>query len=123
MSFPWAVASLSTAMAYVAVGFGVALAYLLFGLDRADPSARGSYAFRALIAPGLSLLWPLVLYRWASSAPADVRAPMRHAKVHRAAWICLAVIVPAILFAAFLQRRSVTPMPPAQRLSDAETSR
>jgi hypothetical protein len=30
-----------------------------------DPAARGAYAFRPLLLPGLVLLWPLVAWRWA----------------------------------------------------------
>jgi hypothetical protein len=50
---------------YAAVGFGVAVAFLIFGLDRVDDGAHGAYAFRPLMLPGLILLWPLVLWRWA----------------------------------------------------------
>ena len=124
MNFPWANAILAVAMAYLAVGAVVGLAFLLFGLDRADPGARGSYGFRALIGPGLALLWPLVVYRWlASPANEDGSAPVRQADAHRAAWLCLAVIVPAILLAGFLQRRPSLPTPPAQRLSALEAPR
>ena len=49
---------------YLAIGAVVAAAFLLFGLDRIDPRARGAYLFRPMIAPGLILLWPLVLPRW-----------------------------------------------------------
>jgi hypothetical protein len=56
------------ARVYGAVGCAVAAAFLLFGIDRIDPSARGSYAFRTLIAPGAVLLWPLVLVRWLALA-------------------------------------------------------
>ncbi|EFO34133.1 conserved hypothetical protein [Roseibium sp. TrichSKD4] len=49
---------------YLYVGAGVALVFLLFGMDRIDASAHGSYAFRPLLIPGICLLWPLVLYRW-----------------------------------------------------------
>jgi hypothetical protein len=55
---------LQAASIYGAAGFGVAVAFLLFGLERAAPSARGAYAFRPLLVPGLMLLWPLVLWRW-----------------------------------------------------------
>jgi hypothetical protein len=121
MNFPWANAILAVAMAYVAVGAVVALAFLLFGLDRTDPAARGAYGFRALIGPGLALLWPLVAYRWlASPANDDGQAPARQANAHRVAWLCLAVIVPVILLAGFLQRRTTIPTPPAQRLSALE---
>ena len=49
---------------YGKIGAGVAALFLLFGVDRVEPSARGSYLFRPLVAPGVILLWPLVLWRW-----------------------------------------------------------
>jgi hypothetical protein len=124
MSFPGAAAILAVAIAYIAVGGCVALAFLLFGLDRADPAARGAYGFRALVAPGLALLWPLVVYRWlVAPAVADAQAPVRQARAHRVAWLCLAFVAPALLLAGFAQRRSVTPSPPSVRLSASEALR
>ena len=52
------------AAAYVSCGGAVAATFLAFGLDRIDPAARGGYAFRPLLVPGLILLWPLVLVTW-----------------------------------------------------------
>ena len=52
------------AKAYLAVGLCVGAAFILFGIERLDPSARGAYAFRPLLLPGLTILWPLVLRRW-----------------------------------------------------------
>ncbi|MCC6716492.1 MAG: hypothetical protein IT555_01280 [Acetobacteraceae bacterium] len=49
---------------YGVAGVVVAVAFLFLGLDRIDPAARGAYAFRPLLVPGLVLLWPLVLWRW-----------------------------------------------------------
>lgn len=49
---------------YLYLGGAVAAVFLLFGIDRVDPSSHGSYAFRPLLIPGICLLWPLVLYRW-----------------------------------------------------------
>ena len=49
---------------YGLAGLATALAFLLLGIDRVDPNARGAYAFRPLLVPGLVLLWPLVLWRW-----------------------------------------------------------
>lgn len=49
---------------YLMVGGVVAALFLVVGLDRIDPSARGTYAFRPLLIPGICLLWPLVNYRW-----------------------------------------------------------
>lgn len=51
-------------IAWLVTGMAVGLAFLIFGIDRIDPSARGAYAFRPLLLPGLALLWPLVLIRW-----------------------------------------------------------
>ena len=59
-----AAAIVNLAMIYLAIGGIVALLFLVIGLDRIDPLARGAYAFRPLIAPGIVLLWPLVLWRW-----------------------------------------------------------
>lgn len=52
------------ATCYGVIGAAVAVAFLLIGIDRVDESARGVYAFRPLLIPGLVLLWPLVLVRW-----------------------------------------------------------
>jgi hypothetical protein len=49
---------------YLAIGFVVAAAFLFLGIDHIDPSARGAYAFRPLLLPGLTLLWPFVVLRW-----------------------------------------------------------
>lgn len=49
---------------YLGIGLAVAGLFLLVGIERVDASARGAYAFRPLLIPGLTLLWPLVLRRW-----------------------------------------------------------
>lgn len=49
---------------YAAIGAVVAVAFLLWGIDRVDPAAHGSYAVRPMLFPGLLLLWPYVLIRW-----------------------------------------------------------
>lgn len=54
----------SIATIYGWAGLGVAAVFLLFGIDRIDPSAHGAYAFRPLLIPGIVLLWPAVLLRW-----------------------------------------------------------
>ena len=55
---------LSAVSWYGAIGAAVAAAFLLFGLDRVDQHAKGSYVFRPLLVPGVVVLWPLVLWRW-----------------------------------------------------------
>ncbi|NKC31451.1 hypothetical protein [Falsiroseomonas selenitidurans] len=64
MSTATATLLVEAATLYAAIGVGVGLAFLLFGLERFSPAAAGSYAHRALLLPGLALLWPLVAWRW-----------------------------------------------------------
>ena len=52
------------AKAWALAGGLTACAFLFFGIDRIDPGARRSYAFRPLLIPGIILLWPLVIARW-----------------------------------------------------------
>ena len=49
---------------YGYVGLAVAAAFLLYGIERVDPRARRTYAFRPLLIPGCIVLWPLVIARW-----------------------------------------------------------
>jgi hypothetical protein len=49
---------------WLAIGLVVGVAFLFLGIDRIDPAARGSHAFRPLLLPGLILLWPFVALRW-----------------------------------------------------------
>ena len=51
-------------LVYAAIGVCLALVFLLWGIDRIDPSAAGAHAFRPLLIPGLVLLWPVVAARW-----------------------------------------------------------
>ena len=50
--------------AYGGIGLVSGVAFLVFGVASLDASARGAYAFRPLLLPGLVLLWPWVLWRW-----------------------------------------------------------
>lgn len=59
-----AIALVALVKYYLAAGFAVAAVFLAFGIERVEPGARGSYAFRPLLVPGLCVLWPLVLWRW-----------------------------------------------------------
>jgi len=57
---------LTLAGIYLWVGVAVAVAFLAWGVDRVDPSARGAYLFRIVVAPGVVGLWPLVAACWAA---------------------------------------------------------
>ncbi len=52
------------AQSYIWVCVPVAVAFLLWGVDRVDHNARGSYLFRLFAIPGVVGLWPLVVARW-----------------------------------------------------------
>ncbi len=53
-----------TCKVWLALGAVVGLWFVCWAIDRIDASARGAYAFRPLLLPGLALLWPVVLWRW-----------------------------------------------------------
>ena len=50
---------------YAAVGLAFAVAFVIRGVQRVDPAAKGApLGFRLLILPGSAALWPLLLRRW-----------------------------------------------------------
>lgn len=89
--------------AYGAIGALVAAWFLLWQIERIDPMARGAYAFRPLLLPGLLLLWPLVLWRTAHAAVLphrDFRA------AHRRLWVGLAILLPLLLLGSLALRQN-----------------
>ena len=59
---------------YVAIGLLFALYFVWRGVDGVDPSAEGgTWGFRLLILPGTVALWPLLVRRLGSGAPAEER--------------------------------------------------
>ena len=56
-------------LAYAAVGFLFAVAFVCFGITRVDGAAKDSSTyFRALMIPGVAALWPLMLRKWRGAA-------------------------------------------------------
>jgi hypothetical protein len=53
-------------VAYVAIGFIAALAFIAVGVVRVQP-APVTIGARVLLLPGATALWPLVLTRWFSA--------------------------------------------------------
>lgn len=67
------------AVAYGGLGLIFAAAFVRRGVERLDPGARGaSWAFRAIIVPGVVLFWPLLLGRWFAGAAAPPSAAGPH---------------------------------------------
>ncbi len=57
--------AVTLARLYGALGLAFAVAFVLLGIQRVDPSARGaSWGFRVAVIPGVVLLWPLLALRW-----------------------------------------------------------
>jgi hypothetical protein len=89
--------------AYGAIGGLMAAWFLLLRIERVDARARGAYAFRPLLVPGLVLLWPLVAWRLAVP-PA---LPARHLRAaHLRIWVGLAVILPLLLLGTLSLRQN-----------------
>jgi hypothetical protein len=56
------------ALAYLAVGFAAAVAFVVFGASRVLPHpAPLTVGARVMLLPGATLLWPYVLVRWIAS--------------------------------------------------------
>ncbi len=97
------------ASSWLYVGAGVAVLFLLFGIDRVMESARGAYAFRPLLVPGIVLLWPLVVWRWLQLETRETSINGRYRPVrdaHARVWTVLAVLIPAILIGALVVRQT-----------------
>ncbi len=90
------------AQAYGAIGAVVAAWFLLWRIEQIDPMARGAYAFRPLLVPGIVLLWPLVL--WRATAPAGPHASFRAG--HRRIWTALAVLLPLLVLGSLVLRQN-----------------
>lgn len=107
------------AQLWAQAGLAVAAVFLLWGIDRVEPNARGAYVFRPLLVPGVVLLWPLVLWRWAVSEGGRTDPLSRHRPprgAHRAIWTVLAILLPLILIAALIMGQDGPAERPAVRL-------
>lgn len=51
---------------YAGLGLAFAGPFVWFGIQRLDSEAQGSgVGFRLLILPGVTVFWPMFVYRWA----------------------------------------------------------
>ncbi len=113
----------TAAHGWVGLGLAVAVVFLGWGIDRVEENARGAYAFRPLLVPGIVLLWPLVLWRWAALERGRDRPFARHRPprdAHGAIWRWLAPAIPAILLAGLLVRSDGPTEAPAVPIAPPE---
>lgn len=106
--------------AYGLVGLLVAAVFLLWGIARIDGNAKGAWAFRPLLLPGVVLIWPLVLWRWLSLSrgwdEARRHRPPRAAQNWMA--LALALAIPAIVVVTLVARQNGPLERPAVLLSE-----
>ena len=94
---------------WLMIGFGVAVLFLTIGVDRIDEDARGAYAFRPLLIPGIMMIWPLVLWRWAVLEMGRNDEARRYKAVratHGRAAVLMAVLIPLTLIVGLALRQS-----------------
>lgn len=109
MSLRTAELLVSLAEGWLWIGAASALVFVLI-VGRLDPAARGAWAFRPLLAPGVMLLWPLVWWRAARTLGGeDWRA--RH-RPPLAAQGALALAMAAALVAALALGWAIRQTPP-----------
>ncbi|MEM8731167.1 MAG: hypothetical protein AAGF79_14745 [Pseudomonadota bacterium] len=108
---------------WLILGCVVAVAFLLFGIDRIDEDARGAYAFRPMLIPGILLIWPLVLWRWLR-LERDAGPWMRRYQPPRAVHLPVAIAMACLVVAVILAGLSVKQTWPAdiapQNLSEPD---
>lgn len=72
MSVAWAETIVGVVALYGAIGVAFAAVFLAIGLRRMDPIAdAGPFRFKLLIAPGIAVLWPLMLAMWFTGSARD----------------------------------------------------
>ena len=87
----------------------VSVPFLLWGVGRVEPNARGSWAFRALLVPGVLLIWPLVLWRWFLLETARDDWAKRHLpprRAHGLVALLLAVLISLTILAGLAIRQT-----------------
>ncbi len=107
------------------LGLLAAAAFLAFGLDRVDPDAKGAFVFRALLIPGLVLLWPLVLIRWLALARGELDYMHKHRPpraAHGRVWSVLAALIPLVFVLAMALDQPQHPDAAPVQLSKPPTS-
>jgi hypothetical protein len=106
---------------WLLIGAAAALIFLTIGIGRVEEHARGAYAFRPLLIPGILLLWPIVLWRWfqiETRRNDDIRSDVPLRDGHGRVWIVLVVLIPLIILISLSVRQDLpAPNDSAVRIS------
>lgn len=104
---------------YLGVGAILALPFLTFGINRIDENVRGAWVFRAMMVPGVMMIWPIVAWRWLQierGAP-DPQAPYRPPfRLQTTGFLVIAIAIPALVFTALVVRQDGPFEAPAQMI-------
>lgn len=107
---------------WAGLGALTALIFLTVGIDRIDEDARGAYVFRVLLIPGILVIWPLVLWRWAIYERGGEVWQRRYApprKAHFAVGLILPIGIALIILTGLCLRQSWPADIAPQRLSSS----
>ena len=91
-------ALLDLALGWLGVGAVTAAAFIPLGAGRVEAGAVGAWPFRLLLIPGVLLIWPLVLWRWAQAERGrrtEVQRPLLRAQDRLG--VAMALAIPLIL--------------------------
>ncbi len=112
MSIAAATALASALGFYLLLGVVFALYFIVFGVGRLVPAAKGSgIGFRLTIFWGAIILWPVLLFRLLKG-PAELVPPRTWRRAHARIWMVLIPLVALGVMAALMLR-------PAAPLNDA----
>lgn len=107
---------------WLLVGLAVAVVFVAWGADRVEPNARGAWAFRPLLVPGVVLIWPLVLLRWWRLARGwdEARRHRPPRRVQGTVALVLILAIPAIIAVSLAVRQNGPFERPPVRLESPE---
>lgn len=112
---------LGAATIWLIAGCLLAIGFPMLGVDRVLEDARGVYLFRVVVAPGIVLLWPIVLWRWHGHATGALDWRHDHQPRRRLAGLLelamAASLLVMLILAVVLARDSATARQPL-RLSE-----
>lgn len=107
------------AQIYCGIGGVVAALFLVFGIGRIDENARGVWVARPILAPGVILIWPLVLLRWLELERGERNPHARYQPpLSLQPWmaLALALIIPTFIAGALVLRQDGPFEAPAELL-------